>query len=271
MNKEQIYQAVEEESWPEADRRTIYNSQGKGVPRIMPEQYQADAYRRFNESILLFDNFLRPDLLERLRETCFVMAKKTKGWSKSFFVKNNQLDPAQEQVMENRMRPDERLALDYAIGQVTAEVHRRFNELTHDQVIVKYNTWINTGSIPDHGESLDKSFHFWHYDSDEYMEFCMRQDWIRFPVWGVILYINEPAGERHYTVFDDRRINQKIRSITNRLVIFEPSYMHKVIGTNRSDDTEDTRLVMVFNAWDYDVPDYTQYINHKYEQEEAES
>ena len=269
MNKEQIYQAVEEDNWPEADRRALYNSQGKGAPKIMPEQYQASAYRKFHESLLLFDDFLQPDLLECLRQASFVMAKKTKGWSRSFYVKNDQLAPDQEQMEENGMRPDERLVLEQAIDQVAAKVHRRLGELTHGQAIVRYHTWINTGSIPGPGESQNKSFHFWHYDSDEYMELCMRQDWIRFPLWGAILYINEPAGERHYTVFDNRRINQKIRSITNRLVIFEPSYMHKVIGTNRSDDTEDTRLVMVFNAWDYDVPDYTQHINQKYEKEQA--
>ena len=272
MNKAQIYQAIETGDWPEADSRAVYNTK-QGPPKIMPAKYQADSYRKFKECLLIFDNFLEQNLLKRLQTASFVMAKKTQGWARPFQVKNHQLIADPKQFQDNLMQPDQRLALENAIDEVTVKVHQKLRLLTQGSAIVKYNSWINTGSLPD-SANQDNSFHFWHYDSDEYMEFCMTQDWLRFPVWGVILYINEPADEKHYTLFDDNKINQKVRSITNRLVIFDPSYMHKVIGTNRSDDTKDTRLVMVFNAWDYDALDhaiYTQTQSVKQSVKEAKS
>lgn len=253
MKKEQIYQAVEDATWPDADPRAGYGFRhgDDGPVKIMPKAYQADGYRKFSDCVLVIDDFVDLDLLEQLQTSGHIVAQTSGGWSRTFGVTDEELTLDSRQLDDDYLSTAERLALEGAIDKITAKVHGQMMQLTQDYAITRYNTWVNTGSI----RAGKEDFHFWHYDSDEYIESCMPQNWVRFPIWGAIFYINEPMGETHYTVFDDNRLNQKIRSVTNRLVIFDPSLMHKVIGTHKSDSTKDTRLVMVFNAWDYDAPD----------------
>ena len=257
MDREIIYNAVEDDSWVEADRRAKYYSRN-GSPKIMPDIYQASAYRKLNRCILVIDHFLATDLLKRLQASSRRMASQVGGWSRSLDVKNNKLSEYKHQLQDHTLSDAERTDLEDAIDEVTARVHHQLSPITGDNAIVKYNVWINTGSLP--APDKDGNFHFWHYDSDEYMEFCLTQDWIRFPVWGAILYVNQPGDEQHFTVFDDQKINQTIRAVTNRLVIFDPTYMHKVIGSKKYDDSDRPRLVMVFNAWDYDALDHAIHI-----------
>lgn len=252
MQRHEIYTAQEDATWATADPRAGYKLQS-GTLKIMPDQYQAGVCRRFDNCVLMIDNFLPAHKLDRLQESACVMAAKTGGWPRSFDVTNDQITPSRHQIRETGLFSGERDQLESAIDAVVPDVHEMLAQLTRPGSIVKYNTWINTGSILADDQQTD--FHFWHYDSDEYIESCLPGDWLRFPVWAAILYIRQPDHLHHFTVFDDQRINQKIRSLTNRLVIFDPSYLHKVAGPRDADDSQDPRLVMVFNAWDYAAPD----------------
>lgn len=252
MKKNDIYTAVEDTTWQNADPRARYNMRSDML-KIMPEKYQATYCRKFHDCLLVLDNFLSPEKYKILQDTALIMASKTGGWPRSLNVINKQIKPGSRQIEEDRISLNDRIALESAIDDITKKVHTIISPLTQPQHIVKYNTWINTGSIVDQENPAD--FHFWHYDSDEYIESFLPEDWLRFPVWGAVYYINQPEQQQHFTVFDDQRINQKIRSVNNRLVIFDPTYMHKVIGTNAADDTNNPRLVMAFNAWDYDALD----------------
>jgi hypothetical protein len=259
--QETIYSAEEDESWQIGDERAIFKSSAD-VPKIMPVEYQANAARKVNECLFVFDHFLEEDLLKRLTETARLIAKKTLGWSRMIEVDSveQRLYPAAQQLEEDRrLSQKERDEIDSTMEAVIGKVHETISVLTYENQIVRYNSWINTGSIPLNGNQ-NNDFHFWHYDSDEYLEFCHPKNWVRFPVWGAIIYINQPKDEQHFTIFDDKTINQKIRAVSNRLAIFEPSYLHKVVGPNKSDDSKDTRTVMVMNAWDYKAPDHAIHI-----------
>jgi hypothetical protein len=258
MDKNEIYDAIEDDSWAMADRRASYYN-APPSPRIMPEKYQATSQREINECLLVIDNFLHENLFEQLKTASHLMAKKTKGWARPVNIIDKQLIADEQQFGKTELSQQERDKLETAIDQTLAVVHKKLEALTYDNAIVKYNTWINTGSQSSQYNQED--FHSWHYDSDEYMEFCLPQHWLRFPVWGAIFYINQPQEEQHFTVFDNHKIAQKIRSLPNRLVIFDPIYMHKVIGHTNSNDTNDARLVMVFNAWDYHALDIDIHIN----------
>ena len=252
MQKQAIYTAQEDPTWASADPRAVYKMRSDTL-KIMPDRYQAGDCRKFHECLLIIDDFLSAEKLHKLQRSACVMADKTGGWPRSFNVTENHITPSQHQIKQHALSPTARCQLESAIDAVTSEVHRMITQLTRPARIVKYNTWINTGSIL--ADDQQTAFHFWHYDSDEYIESCLPGDWLRFPVWAAILYIQQPENLHHFTIFDDHRINQKIRSLTNRLVIFDPSYLHKVAGPRAADNSQDPRLVMVFNAWDYDAPD----------------
>jgi hypothetical protein len=263
--QEKIYSAVEDESWQIGDERAIFNSSAD-VPKIMPVEYQANASRKVNECLFVFDRFFEEDLFKRLTETARLIAKNTAGWSRMIEVDpvEQRLYPATQQLEEDRLSQNERDEIDSTMEAVIGKVHEKLSVLTYENQIVRYNSWINTGSIPLNENQKINDFHFWHYDSDEYLEFCHPKNWVRFPVWGAIIYINQPKDEQHFTIFDDKTINQKIRAVPNRLVIFDPCYLHNVIGPKKSDDSKDTRTVMVINAWDYKAPDHAIHIQDKY-------
>ncbi|HIE01195.1 MAG TPA: hypothetical protein EYP59_13055 [Thiotrichaceae bacterium] len=263
--QEKIYSAVEDDSWQIGDERAIFKSSAD-VPKIMPVQYQANAARKVNECLFVFDHFFEEELFKRLTETARLIAKKTLGWSRMIEVDSveQRLYPAAQQLeKDRRLSQNERDEIDSTMEAVIKKVHETISVLTYENQIVRYNSWINTGSIPLNGNQ-NNDFHFWHYDSDEYLEFCHPKNWVRFPVWGAIIYINQPKDEQHFTIFDDKTINQKIRAVSNRLAIFDPSYLHKVVGPNKSDDSKDTRTVMVMNAWDYKAPDHAIHIQEQY-------
>ncbi|MEM6406624.1 MAG: hypothetical protein AAF669_08575 [Pseudomonadota bacterium] len=252
MQKHDIYAAQEDPTWALADPRAGYKMRSDKL-KIMPDRYQANDCRKFQECLFVIDDFLSAEKLNKLQKNASMLAEKAGGWARSFDVTANNITASRRQMNQNDLLPTECSQLESAIDAVVPEVHQAISQLTHSEKIVKYNTWINTGSIL--ADNQQEDFHFWHYDSDEYIESCLPGDWLRFPVWAAILYIRQPENLRHFTIFDDHRINQKIRSLTNRLVVFDPGYMHKVIGTRIADDSPDPRLVMVFNAWDYDAPD----------------
>jgi hypothetical protein len=264
--KEKIYSAVEDESWQTADERARFNCESAKVPKIMPVQYQANASRKVNECLFVFDHFLEENLFKRLTETARLIAKKTGGWARMVEVDfvEQRLYPTTQQLEDARLSQNERHEIDSTMEAVIGKVHEKISVITYDNQIVRYNSWINTGSIPYHGNQKINDFHFWHYDSDDYLEFGHPKDWLRFPVWGAIIYINQPKSEQHFTIFDDKTINQKIRSVSNRLVIFDPSYLYKVVGSKKYDDSKDTRTVMVINAWDYKAPVHAVRIQEQY-------
>lgn len=251
-DRETLYRLAAEQSWAEADPRAKYSAR-QGRPRIVPDAHQAGHCRRFNQGLLILDEFLPRPLWQQLTQSSLEMAQADRGWSRPYRVNGAGLQPHPYQETRTAMDDAQRLRLEQAMDAAAAQVHECLLTLTRPDCLCKYNAWINTGSVLSPED--DGDFHFWHYDSDEFMEFYLPQDLLRFPVWGAILYLQQPNGEAHYTVFDDQRINQKVRSIPNRLLIFDPSYMHRVSGPRNSDDTSQTRLVMVFNAWDYDAPD----------------
>jgi len=72
--QEKIYSAEKDDSsWQIGDERAIFKSSAD-VPKIMPVEYQANAARKVNECLFVFDHFLEEDLLKRLTETARLIA-----------------------------------------------------------------------------------------------------------------------------------------------------------------------------------------------------
>ncbi len=253
--KARVYGATETTDWTPIDPRARFcGRHAHPSARIMPATYQPHHLRRLQEASICFEDFLPDALLDRLLGAVGEMALVTGNHSRPMRVESGALVPGPDQLDPARLGEDRTAVLNAAMDAAIALVHQRLDPFTQPDAIAHYNVWVNTGPIGEPLPLLPQRYHFWHYDSDESLEFETDQKWVRFPIWAGILYLHQPEDCVHHTVLDPKTIHQKIRSKTNRLLLFDPRYLHSVSGPPTRED-QNLRTVLVFNAWDYFVRD----------------
>lgn len=233
---------------------------GHPQARIMPEPLQAGRHRRFSRGVMVMDNVVPEAEFTALQQLTQAMACITQGWSRPSTVCHDenqfQIKPYPDQFSEAELGHELTTKLNAVLDSVISNLLNCLVPLTQPpDSIVHCNAWINTGPIGSAAIPEQCNYHFWHYDSDEYLEFFHPEPMVRFPIWGAILYIHQPEDLLHYTCFEADGLNQNIRAQPNRLVIFDPSLVHGVNGPPTLEETN-LRSILVINAWDYPALDH---------------
>lgn len=256
--KDYVYAANPSDDWATADPRCVLAGKQVSKGRIMPDEYQPHHLRLQRDMLLVQDDFLAAADFALARRTG-ELAAKMKGYGHPMDVIGDSPDESLRPVSENypfrsELPDDECAELAAGLEALIGHVHQFMKRFTRPNAIRRYHGWINTGPIPGGMDLLrpEHEFHFWHYDSDVALEFD--RQWVRFPVWGSILYIHQPEGMRHYTQMDTKSANQRISARPNRFVLLDPRYLHRVTGPETRED-ENLRTVFVVNAWDYLAPE----------------
>jgi len=239
---------------------------GHAQARIMPEPLQAGHHRCFNRGVMVIDDVIPTAEFHELGELTQAMAYITKGWSRPSTVccDNNKYftKPFPDQFSSDDLGYELTTQLNAVLDRTIRTLLNFLLPLTQPpEAIIHCNAWINTGPIGLNATTGQCNYHFWHYDSDEYLEFFHPEPMVRFPVWGAILYIHQPADLSHYTCFEADGLNQNIRAQPNRLVIFDPSLVHGVVGPPTLEENN-LRSILVINAWDYPALDHGTLVNH---------
>jgi hypothetical protein len=263
----QLYATPIDPDWapisPEAKFRGLT---GHALARIMPEPLQAGHHRCFNRGVMVIDDVIPKAEFDELGEITQAMAYITKGCSRPSTVccENNKYftKPISDQFSSVDLGHELTTQLNAVLDRTITNMLNFLLPLTQPpEAIVHCNAWINTGPIGSSTTSGQSNYHFCHYDSDEYLEFFHPEPMVRFPVWGAILYIHQPADLLHYTCFEAEGLNQNIRAQPNRLVIFDPSLVHGVFGPPTLEEIN-LRSILVINAWDYPALDHGTLVNH---------
>ena len=100
-----------------------------------------------------------------------------------------------------------------------------------------FEYWTNilsSDGVPDLG---------WHFDKDEHL--FEKSNELNCPNLGFVYYVHKDCPEGGYLEIkhEDDEV-ERIKPIPNRLVIFNPSYLHRV-----TDVTKNTRLTLACNLW----------------------
>ena len=260
-NQRKIYSTPMDPGWDRMSRLAKFKGQvGNGEARIVPLELQADQHRRFGRAMMVVDGVLPAPLFSDLQRLTRAMALITKGWSRPSTVRTEAgqyiTTPRLDQFSDSDMGHELTRELNAVLDAVIPALLKQLLPLTAPpEAIVHCNAWINTGPIGSPAPPSKDDYHFWHYDSDEYLEFWHPEPLLRFPIWGAILYIHQPEGQVHHTGFDPEGLNQRVRAVPNRLVIFDPSMVHGVNGPPTAEEVN-LRSVLVLNAWDYPAIDH---------------
>jgi len=259
--QQQLYQTPVDSDWNRIDQRAVFRGQ-RGHPnaRIMPDEFQAAHHRRLTNAVIVLDEALPKLLFAELQRLTREMAPLTQGWSRPTSVSIRagecSTSPGPFQHSEQQLGPDFTRALNATIDYAIARIVTQLAPLTTPpESIVHCNAWVNTGPIKAGDSRKTNEYHFYHYDSDEYLEFWHPDPLLRFPVWAAVLYLDQPPDLAHYTLIGREGCEQRIRAVPNRLVIFDPSLVHGVEGPPTT-EALNLRSVLVLNAWDYPAIDH---------------
>jgi hypothetical protein len=259
--QQQLYQTPLDSDWNRIDQRAVFRGQrGNPNARMMPGEFQAAHHRRLSNAVIVLDQFLPELLFADLQRLSREMATLTQGWSRPTSVRIREGDcstsPGPFQHSEKPLGPELTRALnatlDHAIARLVIQLARL---TTPPESIVHCNAWINTGPIKAGNSPKTDEYHFYHYDSDEYLEFWHPDPLLRFPIWAAVLYLDQPPDLAHYTLIGREGFEQRIRAVPNRLLIFDPSLVHGVEGPPTA-EALNLRSVLVLNAWDYPAIDH---------------
>jgi len=256
-----LYATPMDPRWDQISQLAKFQGQtGNPKARILPPEMQADKHRRFGRAVMVLDGVLPLPLFSALQQVTQAMAPITQGWSRPSavrveaggYVTMPRHDQFSDLELGLRLTQDLNAVLDTVIPALLKQL---IPMTEPPEAIVHCNAWINTGPIGSPALQGEDDYHFWHYDTDEYLEFWHPDPMLRFPIWAAILFIHQPEGLVHHTCFDPEGLNLRIRAVPNRLVIFDPSMVHGVNGPTTLEEVN-LRSVLVLNAWDYQAIDH---------------
>lgn len=156
--------------------------------------------------MIIEDNFVKNiGVLSELRAEAYIMQKRDTFW---------------KDLKEEPVNTVERVC------QVV------FSRFCNSDEFAGFEYWVNHLS-PDDGDDLD-----WHVDKDEHL--YEKEDKIIHPDMGMVLYLHEAEPKGGY--LEINKI-ERLRAVPNRIIVFDPSVIHRVTPTKAP------RITLAANLW----------------------